>query len=41
MDFVSKIGYLVIVRFVYILGGFGGGIVNDEEEFEIILKLGF
>ena len=40
LDFASKIGYPVIVRPAYTLGGSGGGIANDEEELETILKLG-
>ncbi|NSA16220.1 carbamoyl-phosphate synthase large subunit [Clostridium saccharobutylicum] len=40
MDFANKIGYPVIVRPAYTLGGSGGGIANNEEELETILKLG-
>ena len=40
MEFASKIGYPVIVRPAYTLGGSGGGIANDEEELETILRLG-
>jgi len=40
MDFATQIGYPVIVRPAYTLGGSGGGIANDEEELETILKLG-
>ena len=40
MDFASKIGYPVIVRPAYTLGGSGGGIADNEEELETILKLG-
>ncbi|OPJ64920.1 carbamoyl-phosphate synthase large subunit [Clostridium chromiireducens] len=40
MDFANKIGYPVIVRPAYTLGGSGGGIANDEEELETILRLG-
>ena len=40
MDFASKIGYPVIVRPAYTLGGSGGGIAEDKEELETILKLG-
>ena len=39
--FASKIGYPVIVRPAYTLGGTGGGIANNEEELEQILALGF
>lgn len=35
-----KIGYPVIVRPAYTLGGTGGGIANNEEELEIILGQG-
>jgi carbamoyl-phosphate synthase large subunit len=38
--FADKIGYPVIVRPAYTLGGTGGGIANDEEELETILSLG-
>ncbi|MDT8718936.1 carbamoyl-phosphate synthase large subunit [Clostridium sp. 19966] len=38
--FSKKIGYPVIVRPAYTLGGTGGGIANDEEELEIILGQG-
>jgi len=40
MDFAAKIGYPVIVRPAYTLGGSGGGIADNEEELETILKLG-
>ena len=40
MDFASKIGYPVIVRPAYTLGGSGGGIADNEEELQTILKLG-
>jgi len=36
----SKIGYPVIVRPAYTLGGTGGGIANNEGELEIILENG-
>lgn len=36
----KKIGYPVIVRPAYTLGGSGGGIANNEEELEIILGQG-
>jgi carbamoyl-phosphate synthase large subunit len=38
--FSQKIGYPVIVRPAYTLGGSGGGIANNEEELEIILGQG-
>lgn len=38
--FSNKIGYPVIVRPAYTLGGTGGGIVNNEEELEAILSQG-
>lgn len=38
--FADKIGYPVIVRPAYTLGGTGGGIAETEEELEIILKSG-
>jgi carbamoyl-phosphate synthase large subunit len=38
--FSSKIGYPVIVRPAYTLGGTGGGIVENEEELEVILAQG-
>ena len=33
-DFAAEIGYPVIIRPAFTLGGTGGGIVNDEEELE-------
>lgn len=39
--FVKKIGFFVIIRLVYIFGGIGGGIVNNEEEFVEIVRRGF
>lgn len=36
----KKIGYPVIVRPAYTLGGSGGGIANNEEELEVILSQG-
>jgi len=39
-SFANKIGYPVIVRPAYTLGGSGGGIANDEEELLIILGQG-
>lgn len=38
--FAKKIGYPVIVRPAYTLGGTGGGIVNDEYELNTILESG-
>ncbi len=41
MEFASKIGYPVIVRPAYTLGGTGGGIADNEEELrETILESG-
>lgn len=39
-NYSNKIGYPVIVRPAYTLGGSGGGIANNEEELEIILGQG-
>jgi carbamoyl-phosphate synthase large subunit len=39
-EFSRKIGYPVIVRPAYTLGGTGGGIADNEEELEIILAQG-
>lgn len=39
-EFSRKIGYPVIVRPAYTLGGTGGGIAENEEELEIILAQG-
>lgn len=39
-DFAKKIGYPVIVRPAYTLGGTGGGIANDEDELKRILSSG-
>ncbi|WP_127837053.1 carbamoyl-phosphate synthase large subunit [Clostridium prolinivorans] len=39
-NFSQKIGYPVIVRPAYTLGGTGGGIANNEEELESILEQG-
>lgn len=39
-DFANKIGYPVIVRPAYTLGGTGGGIAENEEELDEILALG-
>lgn len=40
LDFVAKIGYPVVLRPAYTLGGSGGGIANNEEEFIEILMNG-
>lgn len=40
MRFANKIGYPLIVRPAYTLGGTGGGIANDEEELKEILSHG-
>lgn len=40
LNFAKKIGYPVIVRPAYTLGGTGGGIANDEDELKIILASG-
>ena len=39
-DFAKKIGYPVIVRPAYTLGGTGGGIANDVDELKRILSSG-
>ncbi|MBP2031413.1 carbamoyl-phosphate synthase large subunit [Clostridium algifaecis] len=39
-EFAKKIGYPVIVRPAYTLGGTGGGIANNEQELEDILETG-
>lgn len=39
-QFVEKIGYPVIVRPAYTLGGTGGGICHNDEELEEIVKSG-
>ncbi|WP_251859527.1 carbamoyl-phosphate synthase large subunit [Clostridium sp. Marseille-Q2269] len=39
-DFANKVGYPLIVRPAYTLGGTGGGIAENEEELEQILELG-
>lgn len=39
-EFSKTIGYPVIVRPAYTLGGTGGGIANSEEELEVILSQG-
>jgi carbamoyl-phosphate synthase, large subunit len=38
--FANKIGYPVIVRPAYTLGGTGGGIADNEEELNVILESG-
>ena len=40
VNYAAKIGYPVIVRPAYTLGGTGGGIANDEEELRVILESG-
>ena len=40
LNFVKKIGYPVVLRPAYTLGGSGGGIANNEEEFKEILMNG-
>ena len=40
LNFANKIGYPVIVRPAYTLGGTGGGIANNEEELKVILASG-
>ena len=40
VEFAGKIGYPVIVRPAFTLGGSGGGIANDEEEFKKIAENG-
>lgn len=38
-NFVKEIDYFVIVRFVFIMGGIGGGICyNEEDLYEIVLN---
>lgn len=39
-NYCNKIGYPVIIRPAYTLGGTGGGIANNEKELEIILSQG-
>lgn len=39
-DFVEKVGYPVIIRPAYTLGGTGGGIAHDNKELAEIVKLG-
>ncbi|MDY3828796.1 MAG: carbamoyl-phosphate synthase large subunit, partial [Clostridium sp.] len=40
VNYAAKIGYPVIVRPAYTLGGTGGGIANNEEELRVILESG-
>ena len=40
LNFVKKIGYPVVLRPAYTLGGSGGGIAENEEEFKEILMNG-
>ena len=40
LEFVKKIGYPVVLRPAYTLGGSGGGIANNEDEFVEILMNG-
>lgn len=40
LEYARQIGYPVIVRPAYTLGGTGGGIADDEEALRIILKSG-
>lgn len=40
ISFAEEIGYPVIIRPAYTLGGTGGGIANNEDELENILTLG-
>ncbi|WP_138206185.1 carbamoyl-phosphate synthase large subunit [Haloimpatiens lingqiaonensis] len=40
LEFAGKIGYPLIVRPAYTLGGTGGGIAENEEELREILKMG-
>lgn len=39
-EFVSKVGYPVIVRPAYTLGGTGGGIAENDEELEVLAERG-
>ena len=39
-DFVDKIGYPVIIRPAYTLGGTGGGIASNKEELELLCQRG-
>src|SRR5690606_16079811 len=40
IDFANKIGYPVIIRPAYTLGGGGGGIVSNEDDLISIVKKG-
>ncbi|WHY92890.1 carbamoyl-phosphate synthase (glutamine-hydrolyzing) large subunit [Neobacillus cucumis] len=40
VQFVKEIGYPVIIRPAYTLGGDGGGFAHNDEELEIVLKKG-
>ncbi|WP_096198987.1 carbamoyl phosphate synthase large subunit [Bacillus sp. FJAT-45350] len=40
IDFANKVGYPIIVRPAYTLGGAGGGIASTEEELRYIIKGG-
>lgn len=40
ISFAEEIGYPVIVRPAYTLGGFGGGIARDRQEFQQVAKRG-
>lgn len=40
IQFANQVGYPIIVRPAYTLGGAGGGIANDEEELKHIIKAG-
>ena len=40
MAYAKKIGYPIIVRPAYTLGGTGGGIANNEDELKVILHSG-
>ncbi|NMS92100.1 hypothetical protein HGQ85_19785, partial [Clostridioides difficile] len=40
LEFADKIGYPVVVRPAYTLGGTGGGIADNEEELREILSHG-
>lgn len=39
-QFAAEIGFPVIIRPAYTLGGAGGGFANNEEELELVLKKG-
>ncbi len=40
VQFVNEIGFPVIIRPAYTLGGDGGGFAHNEEELEVVLKKG-